>query len=140
MKYEISRLNLLSPLFYVSEQGLTTGRSPFEYREGEGERLFCFELDEEQYRNFEPDEGKFFENLVFEGKAVDKSSGLELPKGNYLFAQQRKVLSREETSAMAAEIQKEGLWQRLKPGKRLYLRRLFEDGSPVTQLLRPYSD
>jgi hypothetical protein len=39
---------------------------------------------------------------------------------------------------MAIEQQKDGLWERLKPGNRLYLRILSEDGSPVTQLFRPY--
>jgi hypothetical protein len=138
MRFEISKLNLLSPLFYIPGQG-----TPFECS-GEGEKLLCFELDEAQCRNFEPDEGIFFENLVFIGKAAKEpgagEDSLELPRGNYLFAQQKKVLNREETTAMALEIQVEGLWQRLKPGKRLYLRYLFEDGRAVTQLYRPYLD
>ena len=134
MKIEITKLQLLSPLFYVSAEGLI----PFEYREGD--LLFCFELEEAQYRNFEPEGEAFFKNQVFAGKAVKGLScgELELPGGNYLFAQEREILSKGDTIAMALEIQKEGLWQRLKPGRRLYLRYLFEDGSPVTQLFRPY--
>jgi hypothetical protein len=70
---------------------------------------------------------------------AEKETLCELPRGDYLFAQIRQVLNREEIVSMAVEIQKEGLWQRLKPGKRLYLRFLVEDGSFVTQLFRPFN-
>jgi hypothetical protein len=143
MEIEISRLNLLSPLFCARVEGL----SPFDYREGEGEKLFCFELDEAQYLNFEPEKEKFFARLIFAGTIADRKEAGEnpgnlrrLPVGNYLFAQKREILTREDTEAMALEIQLEGLWQRLKPGKELYLRYLFEDGRGVTQLFRPYED
>jgi len=61
---------------------------------------------------------------------------LELPQGSYLFSQKREILNREEIIAMAIDIQQEGLWQRLKLGKKLYLRYLYEDGKCVTQILR----
>jgi len=128
---EIFLLHIHSPLCFAS------GRDPFSFRgesvENEsGEKLFCFELDETQRLSFEPDTDKLLEKTISGEK-------LELPQGDYLFAQQRKILSREEIIALAAEIQQEGLWQRLTPGKKLYLRYLFEDGSFVTQVLRPYT-
>jgi hypothetical protein len=39
---------------------------------------------------------------------------------------------------MAIEQQKDGLWEQLRLGNHLYIRYLFEDGSPVTQVFRPY--
>ena len=154
MSIQISKFKLLSPLFYVPEQSLR----PFEDGEAEAEKIFCFELEEAQYRNIEPDREKFFGNLIFAGRAVKKFScgelpgtvqiggkelsvgQLRLPEGDYLFSQERRFLVREEAAVMALEIQAEGLWQRLKPGRKLYLRRLFEDGSPVTQLFRPWEE
>jgi len=138
MKIEIFKLNLLSTLYYVPEKD----SDPFGYREGDGEKLFCFELDETQAREFEPEKTSFPGALVFSGKAADGASGLlhEFPQGTYLFAQKREMVSREDIIAMAVEIQQEGLWQRLLFGKELYLRYLFEDGRSVTQLFRPYTE
>jgi hypothetical protein len=140
----ILRFNLISPIYYVSQADI----DPFAYREEKGEILFCFELDESQRLSFEPDRKVFLGSLVFSGKAVvgrTKETGgegdfSELPAGHYLFAQKRELLKRDDIINMAIEIQAEGLWQRLKTGKRLYLRYLFEDGSVVTQLFRPYTD
>ena len=128
---EIFLLHIHSPLFFSS------GGDPFSFREESGgnengEKLFCFELDETQLLSFEPDNNRLFEKTL-------SGEQLELPPGDYLFAQQRKILNREEIIALAVEIQQEGLWQRLTPGKKLYLRYLFEDGSYVTQVLRPYT-
>jgi len=136
---EISRLNLLSPLHYVPEND----SDPFCYREGDGEKLFCFELDEAQAQAFEPDKTKFPGNPVFSGKAAGGATDqphTEFPPGNYLFAQKRDIVSRKGIIDMAVEIQQEGLWQRLLIGKKLYLRYLFEDGRSVTQLFRPYTE
>jgi hypothetical protein len=144
---EIQKLSLLKPLYYVPAplpNPVTGGTSTAGKRE---ERLYCFELNEAQYLNFELDKSTLLGNIVFGGIAGgDKSRTeknenalLELPAGNYLFAQKREVLDMESVINMAVEIQLEGLWQRLKPGRYLYLRRLYEDGSEVTQLLRPYT-
>ena len=141
MKPEILNLNLRSALLYVPDEGL----EPFKYNEGEKgflrEKLFCFELDENEYLSIEPDKDRLLGRLVFGGQAAgtvqDEGKTLELPEGNYLFAQMRQLLNREEIGALAVEIQQEALWQRLRPGKLLYLRYLFEDNSPVTQLFRP---
>ena len=136
---EIQRLNLLAPLYYSPE----AESDPFSWREGSGEKLYCFEIDETQRLCFEPDVKSLIKKLLFGGNAArpDYAGGgrLELPVGDYLFAQEREILGREQIIAAAVEIQAEGLWQRLEPGNRLYLRYLFEDGRPVTQLFRPFT-
>ena len=138
----ILRLNLPAPIHYR----LLKGSDPFDYRDENGEMLFCFELDELQRLSFEPDPQTLLGILVFGGKALkdvpeeSKTELFELPGGNYVFAQKRELLNRDEIMTMTVEIQKEVLWQRLKPGERLYLRYLFEDDSVVTQLYRPYTN
>jgi hypothetical protein len=134
---EIQTLNLLSPIYYTE-----TDSDPFNYREGDGEKLFCFSLDEKERLSFEPAKEALLGRLVFSADAAkNQPEGIlkTLPAGNYLFAQKREILNREEIIDMAVEIQAEGLWQRLKPGKTLYLRYLFEDSKPVTQLYRPFN-
>ena len=142
MEPEIFRLFLTSSLFYTP----CDVPDPFAYGGGTGgfpgeETLFCFDLDEAVYRSIEPDEKKLIKKLVFGGKSagVPGTGSLELPGGNYFFAQKRGKINKEEILSLAVEIQQEVLWQRLEPGKRLYLRYLFEDGSMVTQLFRPYT-
>jgi hypothetical protein len=73
------------------------------------------------------------------GQKVDHAEQLEIPAADYFFAQQREALDRETIISMAIEVQREILWQRLQPEPALYLRRLFEDGSQVTQIFRRYS-
>ena len=138
---EIQRLNLLAPLYYFPE----ADPDPFSYKEGNGEKLYCFEIDETQSMNIEPDAKTFLKKLVFGAKALSPDYAWapgeakpELPTGDYLFAQEREILGKGEIIALAIEIQAEGLWQRLEPGNRLYLRYLFEDGRDVTQLFRPF--
>jgi hypothetical protein len=134
---EIQILNLLLPLYYTEADS-----DPFNYREGDGEKLYCFALNESDSSSFEPDKEALLDRLVFSASALTGAQGetvKALPEGSYLFAQKREILSREEIIDLAVEIQAEGLWQRLKPGKTLYLRYLFEDSKSVTQLYRPYS-
>jgi len=131
------RLDLRAPLLYTETPGLSAFDCP-PPSEAAMEFLFCFELDQEQSQSIEPDPKKFLEGLVFSGKSVlnqDKGD-LELPAGLYLFAQQRGVIGREECIALAIEQQKDGLWEKTKLGTRLFLRYLYEDGSPVTQIFR----
>ena len=133
----ILNLNLASPLFYTPDPG----PDPFNCPE-DGERLFCFELDENQSLSFTPIKEKLIKGLIFSGKAATetgKGSFHELPEGNYTFAQEKRLLNREEIIELSVEIQLESLWQRNKPGKQLFLRYLYEDGNWVTQLFRPYS-
>jgi len=142
---EIHSLTLLAPLYYYPEEG--TDPFGLARQTEEGERLFCFEINEEERLSFEPDGKKLIGSLVFSGAyATVEHPGkrtvkalLELPRGNYLFAQRREILSREEVISMAVEIQLECLWHRHEPGNCLYLRYLFEDNRWVTQLFRPFS-
>ncbi|MDR0314195.1 MAG: hypothetical protein LBI14_11445 [Treponema sp.] len=141
MKPEIVCLNLLQPLLYCAD----LEADPWEAK-NDGEKLFCFELEPLLAQEFQPDKKKFPGALVFAGssnsetqaKAVQDALIAELPRGNYLFAQAREALSRSEIIDLAIEVQNEGLWQRLDLGFRYYLRFLFEDGSVVTQIFRPY--
>ena len=137
MKTEILNLLLAIPLYYMPDENIEAFARAGNGDKEAPEMLFCFELDEDLYSSFEPDRKKFFSNRIFGGISSPEPAGLELPRGNYLFAQERELLDRDALSDMAAEIQLEGLWQRLKPGKKLYLRYLFEDGKTVSQLFRP---
>ncbi|MDR2073025.1 MAG: hypothetical protein LBP60_06305 [Spirochaetaceae bacterium] len=49
----------------------------------------------------------------------------------------QEYFTRADFIETAMELQKEGLWERQKLENRIYLRRLFEDGAPVIQILRP---
>jgi hypothetical protein len=107
-----------------------------------GEQLFCFAIDGGHSQSIEPDRERFLGPLLCAGQSAESGAGREsvtLPAGHYLFVQKREALGREECIDMAIEQQKDGLWERLMPQARLYVRYLFEDGKPVTQLFRPYS-
>jgi hypothetical protein len=132
------RLDLRAPLEYEEAPGL----APFACPPADGdapELLFCFELDREQAGRIDPEADRFLGELVFSGKGDGKQGKIQLPAGLYAFAQQRRTLNREECVSMAIEQQKDGMWERLHLESRLYVRCLFEDGSSVTQLFRPYS-
>ena len=105
------------------------------------ELLFCYELDPKQGRSIEPERDKLLGALVFAGEKaetmVESAQTVTLPAGKYLFVQRREALNREEWLDMAVEQQKDGLWERQKPENRLYVRYLYEEGKPVTQLFRP---
>ena len=128
----MTRLYLRTPLEYEETPGLV----PFTQEFGQ-ELLFCFELDVIQAARIDPEAHCFLGELVFAGKGDGKQGNIQLPAGQYLFVQHRRLLNREECVHCAIEQQKDGLWERNKPGNRLYIRFLFEDGSPVTQLFRP---
>jgi len=131
------RLDLRAPLFYTETPGLSAFNCP-PPKEETSEFLFCFELDQEQSQSIEPIPENYLRELVFSGKNVqDQQQGnLELPAGLYLFAQQRGVIGKEECIALAIEQQKDGLWEKIKLGNRLFLRYLYEDGGVVTQIFR----
>jgi len=137
------RLDLRAPLEYEEAPGLAPFTSP-PADEAAPELLFCFELDREQANRIDPEPDRFLGELIFSGKGVGKQGKIRLPAGLYVFAQQRRTegsraLNREECVSMAIEQQKDGMWERLHLEDRLYIRYLFEDGSSVTQLFRPYS-
>ncbi|MDR2135170.1 MAG: hypothetical protein LBO76_00985 [Treponema sp.] len=141
------RLELLSPLVYHGRADL----APFSCEtRGEGEQLFCFAIDEAQSRRIDPDAGAFLGPLraagylgaapVSSGGAVELPWEVELPKGSYLFAQKREALGKDAVIGLAIEVQKDGLWERLRLGACFYLRYLYEEGSAVTQVFRPCQD
>jgi hypothetical protein len=139
---EVFRLELRSSLFYVEDTALpfASGDAP---PAGAGpEMIFCFEIDEASGKAIDPDPAGYLGPPVFSGRAdaAGRSGGrgLELPAGAYFFAQAREALSREACVLLAVEVQREILWQRLRPEKRLYIRRLFEEGKPVTQAFRTF--
>jgi hypothetical protein len=148
---ETIRLELRASLFYREDRGLVPwvpedpaleDSEPARPSRETEERLFCFTLDAVQGRSIEPDPACFLGPLLAAGRSAagsaEPAGSLELPAGIYLFAQQREALGREAFIEMAMELQKDGLWERLTLGDRLYLRCLFEDGKRVTQAFRPY--
>ncbi|MDR0451270.1 MAG: hypothetical protein LBH26_08395 [Treponema sp.] len=150
-KIRTIRLELRAPLFYRGDRDLVpwdAGRSGPEDPEAARlpeeteERLFCFAIDAAQGRSIEPDPGRFLGPLLAAGRSAagsaEASGDLELPAGSYLFAQQRETLGRETFTGLAIELQKDGLWERLKLEDRLYLRFLSEEGKMLTQVFRPF--
>ena len=142
---ELIKLTLLAPILYAADEGIDS-IDPWSQAEVESseERLFCFEIPGQEAFSIEPDIDYFLGPLLFSGRVLKKGEFvrpeklLELSAGKYLFSQRRRALNQADFVLMALENQKDGLWERLRPGKILYLRRLFEDQSPITQVLRPY--
>jgi hypothetical protein len=154
--FHIIKLHLQSPLYYQRDDSL----EPFDGIPGMAEIppgaefLFAFTLDPVKARSIEPDRGQFPGQLLFRGISEppgvpgqpaypglpareDQAGRVMLPRGIYLFAQVRELLDRENFIDMAIEVQKDGLWERYTPDSRLYLRYLYEETSPVTQIFRP---
>jgi hypothetical protein len=150
MTYTLLKLELLAPLLYTEDRNL----EPFRPPEGAEETLFCFETDGEEGRSIEPAPAAFPGTLIFSGRAVpdagerppgdgpppvrERGGCVTLPKDSYLFVQTEGVLDRKHFAETAVEMQKDGLWERLEPENRIYLRYLFEDGRTVSQIFRPY--
>jgi hypothetical protein len=138
------KLHLAAPLFYRKEPGIR----PFVSAPPGGEILIRFEIAPSQVLAFEPDGAEYLARLdsagILEpaGEAELPGPGgaegyLELPRGDYFFAQAWEALDREAFIALAVEVQKEALWQRLVPDSPVYLRYLHEENRPVTQVFRP---
>ena len=141
METDIFRLNLISPVYVMPVDGLEPFANPAECFDNNNscvDRIFCFELNEAERLAFEPDQNKLLGKLIFGGVSGPGELKLQIPGGNYLFAQKKEVLNKDQIADLAVEIQMEALWQRLEPGEKLYLRYLFEDNSWVTQLYRPW--
>jgi hypothetical protein len=146
MEYTVLKLDLRSSLFYIPDES----PEPFRGLPFTGESLFCFEVNPDQGLRIDPQGAAYLGKLICGGKqdtrAASQKPGpgsfpsLELPAGKYLFSQIRNLLDREAIIEMAMEIQKEGLWERLRLGRLVYLRYLFEDLSPVTQVFRPFTE
>jgi len=145
MEAPLTCLYLRTPLEYAEAPELVpfnntfSGKDPahFFMQKGGQELLFCFELERNEAARIDPQAHCFLGELVFAGKGDGKQGNVRLPAGKYLFVQHRRLLDRDECIHYAIEQQKDGLWERNKPENLLYIRFLFEDGSPVTQLFRP---
>jgi len=137
-------LELRSPLIFEKADN-----SPEELREMNqsfninNEFLLCYEINSRESRSIEPDREHYLMNLESIGRKSsspfeNNSEKTSLPAGKYLFSQIRGVspLGREEWLDMAIEQQKDGLWERYKPGNLLYIRFLYEEGKYVTQVFR----
>ncbi|MDR1031021.1 MAG: hypothetical protein LBL76_09145 [Treponema sp.] len=137
----ILQLDLRAPLVYRNDETLT----PFACTGLAEERLFCFDLDADQGLSIEPNEAHYLGPLLFAGtlaldpEALTVPERFELPQGTYMFAQVKQLLPRDQVIWMAAEVQKEGLWQRMNLEKRLYLRYVVEAEKTITQVFRPYT-
>ena len=154
------RLNLHAPIEYDP----APAAAPFPPAEMPGdedrEYIFCFELDPAQAVSIDPSPGAFPGRPLFSGTrggipgttagipgttggipgttaGEPSSRKAVLPAGRYAFMQRRGVTDRRQCVELAVELQKDSLWERLRPENLLYVRFLFEDGSPVTQLFRP---
>jgi hypothetical protein len=127
---DVLELNLCSPLFYQRSQS-----------ENNLEELFCFELNPLPAQSIDPQADQLIGKQVFHGFAARhvEAEGMELPVGPYLFAQTRENITPDYWLFMATEVQKDGLWKRIRLENRLFLRILFEDGKKVTQIFRPCS-
>jgi len=141
MEYPVTlNLFLHNPIYCVEDPEL----SPFDVFaqiNTEQEFVFCFELNREQAERIDPDADNLLGELVFAGRSGKTTADVKqkitgIPAGQYLFSQEKKVLGKNECIYLAAEQQKDGLWERNKLGNRLYIRRLFEDASHVTQIIR----
>jgi hypothetical protein len=156
-----TKLRLVSPLYYRPFAGLSPGlfAETLSRGEGAGETLFCFEINPAQAFSIEPaagtvnsgadNSGVYLGPLLAAGSAAAGAAllpaALVLPAGDYFFTQIRgnDLRSADEIIAlyieMAVELQKEGLWERLKLGQTVNFRTLWEDGARVFQALRPFT-
>jgi hypothetical protein len=113
---------------------------PFTFPENAEEVLIMFKVDDVNGQSIEPNVATLLEQIqqigVMEKDHSAEEKSIALPAGNYFFAQVREILDAVGSAKLAAEIQKEALWERRKLGSTVYLRYLHEHGSPVTQIFR----
>jgi len=94
------------------------------------EKLKLYSINPPESLKIDPDPSEYF--------ISEPDNTEELPRGVYFFTQiKNQDMEDSELLELALELQKEALWSRYKPEEKLYLRKLFEDNSAVTQLWRP---
>lgn len=139
----VTHLHLHAPLWYAQAAGLFPENGSSAGNEAAREKIFCFELNGEQAQRIDPDSAALLGKLIFAGNGdgtqenAGQQASVQIPAGGYLFSQQRQALDMGQCIDFAVEQQKDGLWERFAMKNILYIRQLFEDGSMVTQLLRP---
>ena len=96
------------------------------------ETMCRYSLNPEEAFKIEPNPAQYLGALSKTGLPA-----VSLPAGQYYVTQIRKEQVEDaELIDLALELQKEGLWERLKMGDELFVRQFFEDGYPVFQLWR----
>jgi hypothetical protein len=134
------RLKIVSPLYYT--RGALSFPEPRSAGPGQ-EFLFYFSIKSGEALRIDPVSENYLGPLIAAGTAEGAritnadSAGLTLPAGDYFFTQIREKADKTDFINMAIELQKEALWERLKPGETVYFRSLWEHGTPVSQVLRP---
>ena len=98
------------------------------------EKLSCYTVNQEEAKSIEPDSLSFFSG--------EPEEAMVLAASEYYVTQiQTDSLNNDELLNAAIELQKEALWNRLKPENKLYLRTFTENpsekNSSITQLWRP---
>lgn len=113
---------------------------PFTFPENAEELLIIFKVDDNEGKSIEPDMSKLLGEPcgigILKKESPDEGAMIELPAGKYFFSQVREILNDKDSAELAAEVQKEALWERRKLGSKMYLRYLYEHGGPVTQIFR----
>lgn len=134
MILNIFTLDLRAPFFYSK----IPVADPFAVLDSR-EQVVCFSLPDTSAFTIEPEPENYLGPIVFAGvqSGESKTSECSIPQGFYLFAQVREHPQKELFTAMAIEVQKEGLWRRLDLEPLVFLRVLKEDDELVTQVLRP---
>jgi len=130
-----TRLYLHAPLIYAKAD-----LPLFSFDGTKAGQLFCLDINPEQSSSIEPEKEKFLGTLIFTGEESNNTVTDEtvlLPAGVYLFSQKREALGKDDIICLAIEQQKDGLWERYILSDRLYVRHVYEDGKPVTQIFRP---
>ncbi|AEJ20182.1 hypothetical protein [Gracilinema caldarium] len=138
MSLSIYTLDLRAPFMYSRNVMDDPFIQPIYYEE----QIACFSLDKEACKAIEPDINQFLGPILFTGIQTNEIQEVEhcsIPKGLYLFAQLREFPNKELFTAMALEVQKEGLWRGLSMEPIVFMRVLKEDDGLVTQVFRPIS-
>ena len=93
------------------------------------EDMLCYAINSEEAKRIDPQPDRYLDS------GPEKTETLSA--GQYYITQIRKEqVENSELTDMAMELQKEGLWVRLKLENKLYVRSFSEDGHPVLQLWR----
>ncbi len=126
---KVMKLDLRAPLPYRRELGppLTD----------DDERVCLYELDDRTGQDLDPQAEGYLGEPILTAGIHGAGEEVAVPQGTYLFAQLKAAPEPHIQTALAIEVQKEGLWQGLAMGKRLYVRILREEDGTVTQALRP---
>jgi hypothetical protein len=111
----------------ISARKIDAGRvDPLNIAKVEQQMIFCFSIGKD---------GSW--ELCEDAPSGDDLQESVLPAGDYLFSQERALLTRDTILRMGRAIENDGAYQRNAMADKIYLRYCYEDGSDVTQLFRP---